>query len=50
MAATDQLQFFVGTRTSEIIILQSHYTPSGNVQVILLKFKMVTTSRLVKYL
>ena len=36
---------------SEIIhILQSHYPPYGNVQVILLKFKMATTSRLFKYL
>ena len=37
--------FFVGAKTqklkSEIMhILQSHYPPSGNVQVILLKFKM----------
>ena len=36
---------------AEIIqIQQSHYLPSGNVQVILLKFKMATTSRLFKYL
>ena len=36
---------------SEIIhILQSHYPPSGNVQVILLKFKIATTSQLFKYL
>ena len=36
---------------SEIIhILQSHYPPSGNVQVVLLKFKMATTSRPFKYL
>ena len=30
----------------EIQILQSHYPPSVNVQMILLKFKMATTSRL----
>ena len=36
---------------SEIIhILQSHHPPSVNVQVILLKFKIATTSRLFKYL
>ena len=51
MAAMNNLIFFVGAKTqqlkSEIIhILQSHYPPSGNVQVILLKFKMATTSRL----
>ena len=56
MAATDQLHFFLWAQKlknlkSEIIhILQSHYPPSGNVQVILLKFKMATTSRLFKYL
>ena len=48
-------KFFVGAKThklkSEIIqILQLHYPPFGNVQVILLKFKMATTSRLFKYL
>ena len=38
-------------KKSEIIhILQSHYPPSGNVQVILLKFKMTTTSRLFIFL
>ena len=47
--------FFVGAKNSKIEIrknhiLQSHYPPSGNVQVILLKFKMATTSRLFKYL
>ena len=47
--------FFVGAKfkklKSEIIhILQSHYPPSVNVQVILLKFNMPTTSRLFKYL
>ena len=56
MAAMDVLHiFFVGAKTqqlkSEIIhILQSHYPPSRNVQVILLKFKMATTSPLFKYL
>ena len=55
MAAMDELHSFCGRKTqkfkSEIIhILQSHYPPSGNVQVILLKFKMATTSRLFKYL
>ena len=47
--------FFAGAKThklkSEIIqILQSHYLPLRNVQVVLLKFKMATTSRLFKYL
>ena len=46
--------FFVGAKTqklkSEIIHLQSHYPPSWNVQVILLKFEMAITSRLFKYL
>ena len=47
--------FFVGAKThkliSEIIqILQSHNPPLGNVQVVLLKFKMATTSQLFKYL
>ena len=52
MAAMDELHnFFVVAKNqklrSEIIhILQSHYPPSGNVQVILPKFKMATTSRL----
>ena len=46
---------YVGAKTlilmSEIMqILQSHYPPYGNVQVILLKFGMATTSRLFKYL
>ena len=55
MAAMDELHSLCGSKTqklkSEIIhILQSHYPPSGNVQVILLKFKMATTSRLFKYL
>ena len=47
MAAIDVFHNFL----SEIIqISQSHHPPSGNVQVILLKFKMATTSRLFKYL
>ena len=56
MAAMDKLYiFFVGAKTkivkSVIIhIVQSHYPPSGNVHVILLKFKMATTNRLFKYL
>ena len=49
MAAMDELHLFLVVKTpklkSEIIhILQSHYPPSGNVQVILLKFKMATTT------
>ena len=44
MAAMDELHILVGAKTqklkSEIIrILQSHYPPSGNVHVILLKIK-----------
>ena len=53
MAAMDELQNFLWTQKlkSEIIhILQSHYPPSGNVQVILLKFKMAATNRLLKHL
>ena len=51
----DELNNFLWAQKlkSEIIhILQSflHYPPSGNVQLILLKFKMATTSRLFKYL
>ena len=43
MAATDQLQFFVGAKTqnlkSEIIQMSlSHSPPYGDVQVIFLKF------------
>ena len=53
MAAMDD--FFVGAKIKKMKseknhILQSHYPPSGNMQVILLKFKMTTTSRLFKYL
>ena len=33
-----------------IHIVQLHYSPFGNVYVILLKFKMATTNRLFKYL
>ena len=56
MAAKGQLKFFLWAQKlknlkSEIIqILLSHYPPSGNVHVILLKFKMATTNRLFKYL
>ena len=47
--------FFVGAKTEKfksviIHIVQSHYLPSGNVHVILLKFKMATTNRLFEYL
>ena len=47
--------FFVGAKTEKlksvtIHIVQSHHPPSGNVHVILLKFKMTTTNRLFKYL
>ena len=47
--------FFVGTKTEKfksviIHIVQSHYTPSRNVHVSLLTFKMATTNRLFKYL
>ena len=42
---------FTKSQKSEIFyILQSLYPPSLNLQVILLKFKMDTTSRLFKYL
>ena len=46
MAAMDDLFLWAQIlKMSEIIhILQSHYPPSGNVQVILLKFKMATTN------
>ena len=56
MVAIDKLHNFLWTQKpknlkSEIIhILQSHYPPSVNVQVILLKFKMTTTNRLFKYI
>ena len=56
MAAMDKLHnFFVGAKTDKlrsviIHILQSYYPLSGNVQVILLKFKITTTSWLFKYL
>ena len=42
------MNFIIQKLKSEIIhILQSHYPPSGNVQVILLKFKMATTRFLI---
>ena len=50
MAAMDELHiFFVGAKTAELKsvimhIIQSHYPPSGNMHVILLKFKMATTN------
>ena len=56
MAAMDKLHiFFVGAKTKKmksviIHIVQSHYPPSGNVYVILLKLKMATTNRFLKYL
>ena len=56
MAAMDKLPiFFVGAKTEKlksviIHIVQSHYPPSGNVHVILLKLKMATTNRFCKYL
>ena len=51
MAAMDKLHIFVGAKTEKlksviIHIVQSHYPPSGNVHVILLKFEMATTNRL----
>ena len=47
--------FFAGAKTEKlksviIPIVQSHYLPSGNVHVILLKLKMATTNRFFKYL
>ena len=47
--------FFVNEKTEKlksvrIYIVQSHYPPSGNAHVILLKFKMAATNRLFKYL
>ena len=55
MAAMDKLHIFVGAKTEKLKsvinhIVQSHYPPSGNVHVILLKFIMATTNRLFKYL
>ena len=51
MSAIDNLNFFlVGAKTETlksviIHIEQSHYPPSGNVHVILLKLIMATTNR-----
>ena len=47
--------FLEGAKTEKlksviIHIVQSSYPPSGNVHVILLKFKMATTNQLFKYL
>ena len=56
MAAMDKLHiFFVGAKTEKLKsvishIVQSHYPPSGNVHVILLKSKMATTNRLLQFL
>ena len=56
MAAMDELHIFLWAQKLKklksviIHIVQSHYPPSGNVHVILLKFKMATTNRLFKYL
>ena len=36
-------------KSVKIHIVQSHYSPPGNVHVILLKFKMATTNQLFKY-
>ena len=49
MAAMDKLHIFLWVQVI-IHIAQSHYPPFGNVYVILLKFKMATTNRLLKYL
>ena len=52
MAAMDKLHiFFLGTKNEKmrsviIHIVLSHHPPSGNVHVILLKFKMATTNLL----
>ena len=43
MAAMDKLHIL---KSVIIHIVQSHYPPSGNVHVILLKFKMATTNQL----
>ena len=55
MAAMDKLHIFLWAQKLKSVIIhivQSHYPPSGNVHVILLKFKMATgtTNRLFKYL
>ena len=58
MAAMDKLHIYINffcTKTEKlksviIHIIQSLYPPSGNVHVILLKFKMATTNRLFEYL
>ena len=43
MAAMDKLHIFLwAQKLKSVIIVQSHYPPSGNVHVILLKFKMAT--------
>ena len=56
MAAMDKLHIFLWAQEDEklksviIHIVQSHYPPSGNVHVILLKFEKATTNQLFKYL
>ena len=56
MAAMDKLHIFLLAQKDEklksviIHIVQSHYPPSGNVHVILLKFEKATTNQLFKYL
>ena len=51
MAVMDKLHIFLwpqklnNFRSVIIHIVQSRYSPSGNVQVILLKFKMANTNR-----
>ena len=49
MVAMDKLKKPQKLKSEIIHILQSHYPPSVNVQVILLKFKMAT-SQFLKYL
>ena len=54
MDAEDELQNCLWAqklkKLKSIQISQSHYPPYANVQVILLKLKMATTSRIFKYL
>ena len=57
IAAMDKLHIFLSAQKLKIEVsnnshctVQSHYPPFGNVQVILLKFKMATKNRLFKYL
>ena len=53
MAAMDKLHICLWAQKLKSVIIhivQSHYLPSGNGHVILLKFKMATTNRLFEYL